>query len=329
VAPTAKASGAATAVRNVPYQLFLAATDPSPADTKSKFSYQINWGDGTATTTTATGARTATHNFPTDSTTPFQIKVSALDKDAFVPGAQFTVTVTVSKFGLVSSVSEPGKTDLVVGGTGLADTYSVVRGTNGAVKVLGTGNEQLTNGVSFNGKVRIFGGDGADRITAEPSLDRDLLLFGGAGADTLAGGAGDDVLAGGNDADSLSGLNGRDLLLGEAGQDSLDGGDGEDLLVAGTSKFADDPLAYPGIMKEWTRTGAGTSYAARIERILGPDTGLNTKFTLNKKNITNDFNADSVTGGGGTDAYFADPTHFFAKDVLVGRVAGETLVDLI
>ena len=162
----------------------------------------------------------------------------------------------------------------------------------------------------------------------EASLASDALIDGGAGKDTLIGAGGNDILVGGADDDRIFGVGGRDLLIGDAGADSLDGGDGDDLLVAGTVSFATDPLGLPGIMKEWTRGGSGSSYAERIANVRGPNTGLNTKYRLSNKTITNDFNIDSLTGGGGTDAYFGEVvTTLPVKDV-IKKSRGEVVEDL-
>ncbi len=136
----------------------------------------------------------------------------------------------------------------------------VVRGTAGADKISVSSGKKCVS-VSFNGRkasftasqvssIRIFGGDGNDKIALKSSVlageidgdDGDDIITGGNLADTLTGGAGNDLIKGGNGSDRIDGGAGNDRLYGLGGDDVLlgfdeeadfiDGGKGEDLASA-------------------------------------------------------------------------------------------------
>jgi len=92
-------------------------------------------------------------------------------------------------------------------------------------------------------EIKVFGGDGTDRLEGAPGHHN--LLSGGAGsdradggdiADRILGGASSDILAGGAGRDSLYGGAASDLLYGDAGNDSLFGGPGNDALNGGPGR---------------------------------------------------------------------------------------------
>jgi len=85
----------------------------------------------------------------------------------------------------------------------------------------------------------------------------------------------------------------------------LNGGDGDDILVGGTTAYDSDA---PGtklrsIMLEWA---SGNSYDIRrrhILRTLGG--GLNGAYKLSNATVQNDADADTLTGGAGTDWFWS------------------------
>ncbi len=128
-----------------------------------------------------------------------------------------------------------------------AGSGSLVYGGGGADRISAGNTEDYT----------VYGGGGGDVIsTAGPAqalfygqTGKDILfgcsgddrLYGGAGGDQIYGGAGRDLLAGGGKGDTLSGGDGADRINGGKGNDLLAGGAGVDVFVfkAGTSEGRD------------------------------------------------------------------------------------------
>lgn len=88
--------------------------------------------------------------------------------------------------------------------------------------------DQIHTVIDTDGKVRLWGGDGDDRLIGTPWRD---VVKGGAGDDLLRGKAGRDRLVGGDGADDLRGGKGRDVLVGGADRDQATGGMGADRFV--------------------------------------------------------------------------------------------------
>jgi len=87
--------------------------------------------------------------------------------------------------------------------------------------------------------IKVFGGDGIDRITVENSVTMKTKLAGGDGNDIISGGAGNDYIfcgagddrADGNGgSDTISAGAGDDTLFGGAGNDTIDGSGGDDVI---------------------------------------------------------------------------------------------------
>jgi uncharacterized delta-60 repeat protein len=323
VAPTATAAGPATSVRGQPQTFTFTASDPSPADQAAGFAYTIDWGDGT-TTTVSGGASVPVGHVFTDSGT-FTVRVWATDRGG-VPSVQAgTMTVTVAAAALQGN-------DLVVGGTTGADSI-VLRpaDANGNITVSidgsAVGTYQPTDQIVVYAqagddsvqleslKVRnrtvyltvpavIFGGDGNDRINAG----------GSSAANVLVGGAGNDTLGAGN---------GQDVLIGGLGADVLRGGGGSDLLIGATTDFDANLTPLTALRAEWGRTDLG--YADRVNQVSGSTSGgVNGPYDLNAQTVHDDAAVDQLTGGSGTDWFFALTGGTF-QDVLVDRKHGEVV----
>lgn len=133
------------------------------------------------------------------------------------------------------------------GSAALTEGVVVVQGTrrSDSIVVALDGADSAKLDVTVNGKqvgqftltdvmgVKVFGGNGNDRVTIQNTLDLPSTLVGGNGKDTLNGGAGDDMLEGDNGKDALSGGGGADALFGGRGNDRIAGGDGGDVLSGG------------------------------------------------------------------------------------------------
>ena len=134
-----------------------------------------------------------------------------------------------------------------------------IRQSGNRIEILDhTANRSWFAPVNPSREVRVFGGEGHDRIinnvasyklVAVGNGGNDYLegynqgdaMFGGNGNDVLVGYAGNDYLDGGNGNDLIKGMGGDDALLGGAGDDemigaagtdNLYGQDGNDTLVA-------------------------------------------------------------------------------------------------
>jgi hypothetical protein len=222
VAPTAAISGPATAAAMNPVQFTLSATDVSSVDQAGNFTFKIDWdGDGTVDDTiTGPSGTVVTHTFTTAGN--LTIKVIAADKDGTLsPVATKSITVTPFLFqdGILS-----------IGGTSGNDQIRVKDSGNGNVQI-------YLNGTSL-GKfapqlIKIYGGDGDDRIKVDSTTRIPVELYGGAGNDWLTGGKADDLLDGGAGNDRLEGGRGNDILVGGDGNDTLSGGSDKDILIGG------------------------------------------------------------------------------------------------
>lgn len=110
----------------------------------------------------------------------------------------------------------------------------------------------------------------------------------------VIGSAGDDILVG-NGGNALFGGVGRDLLSAGALASQLYGGGDEDVLIGGT--LNDSSRAnLDAVMAEWTRTGDGNDYAARVARLRA---GL-----LADGTMTGNGGGNTLTGEGGLDQFF-------------------------
>jgi Ca2+-binding RTX toxin-like protein len=231
-----------------------------------------------------------------------------------------TMTVTLTGAGLVTA---GGLTNLLVGGTGKADTIGVTPSRDGSQLIV-----QLDGAVAgtfstfaVTGRIVVHGLAGNDRITVSPKVTigsdiygdagNDTLtggggndrLFGGSGNDRLTGGKGNDILVGGDGNDTLSDAAGANVLVGGAGTDKLTGGAGDDLLIGGPTAFDLDSTGLSNILAEWA---SGAAYADRVAHLSGTAGGLNNgTFLTVGVTVTDDGVRDVLTGGKGTDWFVA------------------------
>lgn len=121
---------------------------------------------------------------------------------------------------------------------------TLLLGSGGGFVDGGTGNDTITGGgtgleirggagadtILVYGKARVYGDDGADKITGS---DDDDTLDGGEGADTILSGAGNDVIEGGGGNDYIDAGLGNDIVKGGDGADEILAGDGDDVVRGG------------------------------------------------------------------------------------------------
>jgi PKD repeat protein len=321
VAPTAAVSGPASGVRGQARTFTFSATDPSPVDQAAGFTYAVNWGDGTSSTTTGSGSGVILTHVYTSAAT-FNVSVTATDGDG-AQGAAAAALVAVKAVELQG-------TDLVVGGTTGPDQI-VLKATSAAgVQVLIGGQSQGT--FSPTGQIVVYAQAGDDSVTFQTTksggttyaVARPLLLFGGDGNDTLDArtATGPAVLVGGAGNDTLYGGSGRAILIGGAGGDTINGGTDDDIVIGGTTTYDNDLAALAALRAEWARTDM--SYSLRVGHLRdGTVGGLNGSYRLNGTTVIDDGVLDDLYGNGGQDWFFAGP-----NDRVNDKKNNETLTQL-
>jgi hypothetical protein len=166
---------------------------------------------------------------------------------------------------------------------------------------------------------------GAGTATALAGIAGFENVLGSVGGDTLIGDGGDNLMIGNGGPDVLVGGDGRDILVGGLGADRLDGGPGDDLLVAdatGYETYYWDPhldTPWQRVQQEWVRVDS--DYRERIDRLRGTTPGgLNGEHTIDLGLVTDDGEADVLTGGDGWDWFVAPLVD--VTDLEEGEVAG-------
>src|SRR5262249_44094695 len=161
------------------------------------FSYQIDWGDGSAVQTVqGTGGDYevyVSHVFTRNGT--FTVKVKAVDKDGGVSDPE-TVNITVKAVEVQPDPLHPGETVLAAGrGARGTEVLTCNKGRKDTVTV--ELNGQSLGTFAAPDRLAAFGQAGNDVITVDENLKVAAWLDGGDGDDALIGGKGDDVLRGG------------------------------------------------------------------------------------------------------------------------------------
>lgn len=329
--PTASIAGPASAVRGQDRVFLLSAADPDPADQAANFTFDIDWnGDGTFDETVIgpTGL-SVTHVFSQSG--DYTVQVRATDQNG---GSSVMIThaISVVAWELQTDAVDPGKTNLVWGGTDGFDAFGFLPGI---VLIQALGNQFFVTPrveflPGFNGRLIVFAQGAGDLVFADVLTSPvefhggagDDVLVGGRGADWLDGGDGNDMLFGGtletDGDDSLFGGAGDDFLVGHLGADLLRGGVGQDLLVAGRLWFLDLPSAAFALQAEWT---SGRPIAERVANLSG--TGVGPRFngdyflTPGVTALT-DSAVDQVLGDDDADWLLYDFAQDLASDVVPG-----------
>jgi Ca2+-binding RTX toxin-like protein len=235
-----------------------------------------------------------------------------------MPGNQWYITATDA--GSLGPVHWTHIGNLVGGASW--DVFRLSNGVSGSGTIDGSGGGNLldyaayTTGVTVNlatgvatnvagGIVHIqsaTGGSGDDLLVGNA---QDNVLLGNGGNDTLQGGRGHDILVGGDGNDTLQGGPNPSVLIGGAGSDTLTGGNGDDLLIAGATSYDADTAALVAIRNEWKRLDE--SYDQRVSNLSGQTSGgLNGTYVLNTTTVPDDGVADTLTGGGGSNWFWAN-----------------------
>lgn len=181
----------------------------------------------------------------------------------------------------------------------------------------GSGTHTVACASQVVARLRIFGGRGADHIsaaTAPGARLRSLTAHGGAGDDTidLSGVAVPTYITGGDGADTLTSGSGDDVLSGGEGADVMHGGPGYDVVdysrrTAPLSVSADD------VADDGTVTPAeGDNVGSDIEEIRGG---------AGADQLTAGPSGTTLVGNGGADVLTGGP----GDDHLVGGLGADTM----
>jgi len=115
------------------------------------------------------------------------------------------------------------------------------------------------------------------------------------------------------------GGSGASILIGDDGKDQIKGGAGGAILIGGVTNYHGSRLAnalsLEELAAEWQSAG---SYARRIAHIRKGVGVTGTIRLVWKKTVTDDGQANTLTGGAGQNWFFKG-----AKDKLVNKKAGE------
>lgn len=339
--PTAIVSGPNDGSLNQVLTLQLGAIDPSAADQSAGFTYVINWGDGNIQTIgpglSGAGVQVA-HAY--SKVGFYNVAVTAKDKDGGT-SSQATTPITISGAQILPDPADAAKTALFVSGTSLNDAIQIKQ----AKTPKGPSGTQVTlNGVVLGnfyptGQIIVYGQGRDDTIFVNSNVTRPCILYGNAGNDSITSGGGPSILIGGDGNDTLTGNNARDILIGGQGADVLKAGKNEDILIAGTTSYdsvsSANQQALAAILAEWSRTDLG--FTERMNHLTGTTPGGWNGSNLLKggsgnfdptNTVFNDTDVDTLTGGMGTDWFFANSAGFGTLDSVLDLALSEVLQDL-
>ena len=236
---------------------------------------------GSTLTVTANGNGTQTFNtsevskifFSGDAGDDTFSNFSSIELEAFGNDGNDTITG-----GSAEDFISGGRGDDIISG---GDNDDELRGGQGNDTLNGdTGNDRL-NGSA--GDDTLYGGDGDD------------VLFGRNGNDVIRGGDNNDVLRGGRDGDRIYGDTGNDRLFGQHGDDVVEGGTGDDLLRGG--RGSDYLSGFEGADRIFGGRDNDRLYGHQGADFLSGGDGNDGLFGGQNSE------ADSLTGGGGSDRF--------------------------
>jgi hypothetical protein len=165
-------------------------------------------------------------------------------------------------------------------------------------QIVGSGNDWLDyRAVSSYVTVNLANGT-ASAVAGGISNIRNVRA--GSGGITLTGNAQGNILVGGDGNDTLIAGSERSLLIGGKGADVLTGGPADDILIAGFTDYDNNFAVLQSIYDVW-QTPA--SYSTRIQNL---QNGNNVLVWV--QTVHDDAAPDVLTGGPGTDWFFANLT---------------------
>jgi hypothetical protein len=234
-------------------------------------------------------------------------------------------TISTPNGGTVGFVTFTGVQNLVGHG---ADTFHFTASGSLSGKLDGGGSSgswldysALTTAVTVNlatgAATGVFGG-------APGGVSNIQNVIGSAGNDILVGNAQGNILIGGAGANAIMGGSGRSVLIGGTGPSTIVGGSGDDILIAGTTTFDANETALLSILQEWQRTDRTASQRIADLRNGGGYNGSNT-LVWGTTVLDNDVGVAHLTGGGGSDWFFANLAGTGIKDVITDLNISDTV----
>lgn len=229
---------------------------------------------------------------------------------------------------------------------------------NGLSRISSTGSSETVDFAAPIGSIRLFAGDGNDRVRlfdldsgpvgifAQGDDGNDTLeggaandtLHGNAGNDSVVGNDGNDSLDGGQNHDIVDGGAGDDTLRGSFGNDTLQGGDDDDLILGlggrdEISGGAGNDIANGGSGADTIRGGAGNDQirgAIGSDILIGGDDNDSLLGGLGDDTLVGNSGDDVIRGHTGNDGISAGAGNDRAlgnggEDTLLGGDGNDTL----
>jgi parallel beta-helix repeat protein len=176
VAPTAAIGGPADGVPYQTRQLTLTASSPSPVDQAAKFTFAVNWGDGTTQTITDYSGTVASHAYSSSGT--YVVSVEAIDSGG-TAGAAVTQSIVVQTIEVQNDpTSNGGSVGLAIGGTAGNDNFVVSTTTTSGVVAVSLNGTSLGTFTPTGGLISLFGGPGTDTVTFQGTAAGAFSLVG-------------------------------------------------------------------------------------------------------------------------------------------------------
>ena len=195
-----------------------------------------------------------------------------------------------------------GGADLLVGGSG----SDWIDGGSGPDRINGRGSDDRLHGgagadqiLGGAGRDSVRGGSGDDTLRGHSGADS---LFGDSGNDRIIGVSGTNFLSGDSGDDALFGGTGRDLVIGGTGRDRLNGGPGEDLIIGSPTAYDSHTDQLAELLYGWA---GSANYLDRVSQLTDDRLLL---YLDSESTVHNDFQRDTLEGGGGRDWFFESST---------------------
>jgi hypothetical protein len=214
----------------------------------------------------------------------------------------------------------------MVGGSGM-DVFQIANGAGLSGSINGGGGGDWLDYHAWQTPVSVNLATGAATGVAG-GVSNIQNVRGGQGGNTLTGDSQGNILVGGAGANVIQGGSGRSILIGGAGTDQVTGGSADDIIIAGSVPYATrgnwDALA--AIFAEWQ---SADPYLTRINKIknLGVGAANQYKLVWGSTVADNDLAPATLTGGGGTDWFFAKVANGGVLDTITNLNAAVEHVD--
>jgi hypothetical protein len=275
------------------------------------FTYQINWGDGSAPqSVTGPSGTQVTHAYSTARSS--MIAVSATDPNGLTGNSSWSIQIVPMTVAIQTDPAQTSQQMLVIANTSTgdrSDAISLASAANNSVSLVvdsyNLGTLAPTNGKPF-AMVLVLSGSGYDDTIDARNLAISSVLVGGRGISYLYGGSG------------------RNLLIAGPGSSSMYAGSAGDILISGITSYDGNTTALAYIVAEWD---SSDSYSARVSKI-SKRGGLNGSYVLNGTTVSDNGVSDYLSGGAGMDWFFAHTRGKNNKDAVYGKTSGEVVTSI-